>query len=60
MAEFANGYVLETMHLPDRKKPILRLSRDGEYRGHAVFKDDDSCVEFMAFMETIWGKRRGA
>ena len=53
MAMFSNGYVVEVMHLPDRKKPVLRLSRHGEYLGHAVFKDEDSCDEFVKFvMET--------
>lgn len=49
-AEFFNGYAVEIMHLPDRKKPVLRLSRYGEYLGHAVFKDEDSCDEFVKFV----------
>lgn len=53
--EFANGYELETMHHPDRKKPLLYLARNGSYKGHATFKDEESLREFNAFIVAMWG-----
>ena len=57
-AEFPSGYALETMRLPDRKKPLLLIQLDGEYMGHAVFKDEESKEAFDRFMLDTWGERR--
>ena len=57
-AEFPNGYVLEATRLPDRKKPLLLIQLDGEYMGHAMFKDDKSKEAFDRFMLDTWGERR--
>ena len=56
IAEFANGYSLEVGHYPQHKKPLLVLRYQTDYMAHAVFKDEDSAEEFMAFMKAIWGK----
>lgn len=56
IAEFANGYSLEVGRYPQRKKPLLVLTYQNKYKAHAVFKDEDSAEEFMAFMKAIWGK----
>ena len=49
LLEFWNGYSLAFEHFPGRKKPVAVLSRDGEYMGHAVFKDEESLDEFKRF-----------
>lgn len=54
-AEFETGWILETMHLPDRKLPVLAIWRDDGYQGHAVFHDECSREAFEAFMVTTWG-----
>lgn len=53
-AEFPNGYKLTIEHYPDRKKPIIVLHKDGEYLGHAVFKDEESRESFIAFFKWLW------
>jgi hypothetical protein len=57
IAEFANGYRLEAAHFPGRKKPLLVLTHDGEYIGHAVFSDEKCCHEFKKFMAETWDRR---
>lgn len=52
--EFANGYRLTVEHFPGRKKPIVVLSKDGEYLGHAVLKDEDSREAFITFFKWLW------
>lgn len=52
---FANGYRLELTHLPNRKRPVMVLSDEGGYLAHAVFGDDSSMEEFVAFFRSIWG-----
>ena len=54
VAEFANGYVLSIGHLPDRKKPIIRLGKNGSYVAHAVLKDDESAESFTEFFMELW------
>ena len=53
-AEFANGYDLIITHLPGRKKPIIRLGKNGLYIAHAVFKDDESAESFTEFFMELW------
>ena len=53
-AEFANGYDLIITHLPDRKKPIIRLGKNGSYVAHAVFKDEKSAESFTEFFMELW------
>ena len=56
IAEFANGYSLEVNRYPQRKKPVLVLRHRNEYVAHAVFRDDGSAEEFVAFMRATWGR----
>jgi len=53
-AEFANGYDLSIGHFPGRKKPIIRLGKNGSYVAHAVFKDEESAESFTKFFMELW------
>lgn len=53
-AEFANGYSLSIGHFPGRKKPIIRLGKNGLYVAHAVFKDEKSAESFTEFFMELW------
>lgn len=52
--EWASGYKLTIEHYPGRKKPVMVLGKDGEYLGHAVFKDEDSREAFIEFFKWLW------
>lgn len=53
-AEWENGYRLTIEHYPGRKKPVMVLSKDGEYLTHAVLKDEDSYDMFIEFFKWLW------
>ena len=55
--EFRNGIVLRLEHLPGRKKPVLVLTVDNEYKGHAVFSDEESMKEIDDFFMWAFGAR---
>ena len=55
-AEFANGYDLSIGHFPGRKKPIIRLGKNGSYVAHAVFNDEESAESFTEFFMELWRK----
>ena len=50
----ADGSWSRSSHFPDRKKPIIRLGKNGSYVAHAVFKDEESAESFTEFFMELW------
>lgn len=44
---------LRVMALPDRKKPVLVVERNGRHIGVANFKDEDAADEFIRALEWL-------
>lgn len=48
---------IKVMTLPDRKKPVLVVERDGHHIGVANFKDEDAADEFIGALDWIFESR---